>query len=211
MSLRIKGVNKQLPVEVSLRIKGVNKQLPVEVSLRIKGVNKQLPVEVSLRIKGVNKQLPVEVSLRIKGVNKQLPVEVSLRIKGVINSVKGVIKVPENTSYLYGVPRQNDTFEVSLRKSYQISFQVMWSLNKVSLRNQSLFVVSLRMNSHQISFQAMWSHSKPIMLLHYFRKLENIRDFIKKYFHLNTIAVNNSSAKNPPNIEPLTTLTEYCR
>ena len=63
--------------------------------LKIKGVNKQLPVEVSLRIKGVNKQLPVEVSLRIKGVNKQLPVEVSLRIKGVINTVKGIIKVPE--------------------------------------------------------------------------------------------------------------------
>ena len=71
----------------------------------------------------------------------------------------------------------------------------MWSLNKVSLRNQSLFEVSLSMNSHQISFQAMWSHFKPITLLHYFGKSENIRDFIKKYFHLNTIAVYNSSAK----------------
>ena len=72
----------------------------------------------------------------------------------------------------------------------------MWSLNKVSLRNQSLFEVSLSINSHQISFQAMWSYSKPILLLHYCRKSENIRDFIKKYFHLNTIAVYNSSAKN---------------
>ena len=94
--------------------------------------------------------------------------------------------------------------EVSISmNSHQISFQVMWSLNKVSLRNQSLFEVSLSINSHQISFQAMWSYSKPILLLHYCRKSENIRDFIKKYFHLNTIAVYNSSAKNLLNINEM--------
>ena len=77
----------------------------------------------------------------------------------------------------------------------------LWNPNnkwhfEVSLRTHHFWKVSLGLKSLKVSFSVMWPQYQPIGTLEILKSCEISWDLLKKYFHLKSNAVYNSSAKN---------------
>ena len=91
---------------------------------------------------------------------------------------------------------------VSKSVSKRMHILPLWNPNnkwhfEVSLRTHPFWKVSLGLKSLKVSFSVMWPQYQPIGILEILKLCEISWDLLKKYFHLKSNAVYNSSAKKP--------------